>query len=92
MKQDERIEHALRSIAANIRHYRVKRGWTQERLAELADLEPRYVQTLESGRANPSAAVIVSIASVLAISVGDLFRRRQLTVSKPGRPRVRDRE
>jgi transcriptional regulator with XRE-family HTH domain len=46
----DRVAEGLQSIAANIRRLRLRRGWTQEKLASVADLETRYVQTLESGR------------------------------------------
>jgi transcriptional regulator with XRE-family HTH domain len=78
----------LRFIAANIRSLRERRGWTQERLAEAAELEPRYVQTLESGRANPSAAVLVAVARAVGVAPGALFRPAQLRPRAPGRPRM----
>lgn len=83
-----RASEGLRSIAANIRRLREKRGLTQEQLAEAAGLETRYVQTLESGRANPSAAVLIIVAGSLEVSVGTLFRPAQLRKQRPGRPKA----
>src|SRR4051812_33309698 len=40
--------------------------WTQERLAEVADLASRYVQRLELPDANPRIAVLLSIADALS--------------------------
>ncbi|MBI5479546.1 MAG: helix-turn-helix transcriptional regulator [Deltaproteobacteria bacterium] len=83
------VAAALKSIAANTRRLRRLRGWTQEKLAEVAKLEPRYVRTVESGRANPSAAVLVALAQALAVKPGVLFRPARLVASRPGRPRLR---
>ncbi len=80
------VAAGLRSIAGNIRRLRERRGWTQEALAERAELESRYVQTLESGKANPSAAVLLAVASALDVSPGELFRSAKLELRRPGRP------
>lgn len=83
----KRVNSALRHLAANVRLLRRKNGWTQEELAEAADLAPRYVQTLESERANPRAAVIIQVADALKVEPGDLFLKAQLPAKKTGRPK-----
>jgi transcriptional regulator with XRE-family HTH domain len=84
-----RVAKGLSSIAANIRRLRRERGWTQEQLAEGADLETRYVQTLESRRANPSAATLISVAAALGVGPGTLFRPAAPAERRVGRPRRR---
>lgn len=74
------------SIAANIRRERLRRGWTQERLGEAADVAPRYVQRIETGRINPSAVVLAAIAEALGVSPGKLFRPAKLGERPEGRP------
>ena len=39
----------ITTLGANLRRERTARGLTQERLAELADLNPRTVQKIEAG-------------------------------------------
>jgi transcriptional regulator with XRE-family HTH domain len=80
------IAAALKSIAANVRRLRRLRGWSQEKLAEVPKLEPRYVRTVESGRANPSAAVLVALSQALTVKPGVLFRPAKLVPAQPGRP------
>lgn len=84
-----RTAPGLRSIAANIRRIRQRNKWTQEQLAEAAGLETRYVQTLESGRANPSAAVLIAVAEALEVTPGALFRPALLGARQRGRPAVK---
>jgi transcriptional regulator with XRE-family HTH domain len=76
----------LTSLAANIRRLRERRGWTQEQLAESAGLAVRYVQTLESPKANPRALVLVAIADALEVDIGRLFKPAVFEVREPGRP------
>ena len=57
----------------NVRHWRKKRGFSQEDFAERAQLHPTYVSGIESGSRNPTVKVIVRIAAALDVRVGDLF-------------------
>ncbi len=80
-----------RSIAANIRRERLRRGWTQEQLGETADLAPRYIQRIETGRISPRAVVVATIADALGVDPGKLFRPAKLTTRPEGYPRNRPR-
>ena len=80
------VSKGLKSIAANIRKLRLRLGMTQPELAKPAGLAARYVQTLESGKANPTAAVIIKVADALDVAPGALFREAPMHDRKPGRP------
>lgn len=58
-----------------MRARRLKVGLTQEKLAELADLDPTYISGIERGRRNPSLKNIVKIARALKTSVAKLATR-----------------
>jgi transcriptional regulator with XRE-family HTH domain len=83
------VQRTLTSIAANVRRIRERRDLTQERLAELAELEPRTIQHIETGKANPTVALIVIIASALGVSTSSLLRPAKLARRPIGRPRRR---
>jgi len=55
-----------------VRARRQKAGLTQEKLAELTNLDPTYISGIERGRRNPSLKNIVKIAKALKTSVGKL--------------------
>jgi transcriptional regulator with XRE-family HTH domain len=82
----KRAAAVCRSIAANVRRERERRGWTQEQLGEAADLAPRYVQRIETGRINPRAVVVAALADALGIDPGRLFRPAKLSERRAGRP------
>jgi len=46
------IQRRLNSFGKNVKRERVYADMTQERLAELADLNPRTVQKIEAGETN----------------------------------------
>jgi transcriptional regulator with XRE-family HTH domain len=79
----------LESFAANLRRIRRVRGLTQERLAELTDLTPRYVQRLEHAGADPSLTVFVSLSKALKIRPAILLQAATLPKRTQGRPRTR---
>lgn len=83
---DERVRAVLASIGANVRGLRMRRGLTQEALAEKCALEPRTVQAVERGRTNLSIAVLVSIASALDVDCRVLMRPGELQPPRAGRP------
>ena len=73
-------------IAGNVVRARVRAGLTQEKLAELADLDLRFLQRVERGKTNLSVAVVVALADALGVSPGSLFKRATLPEVRRGRP------
>ena len=60
-------------IGDNVRGYRKKLGWTQEKMGVRGKISPEYISSLENGKENPKAETIVKIASVLKITPAMLF-------------------
>jgi transcriptional regulator with XRE-family HTH domain len=65
----------------------MRAGLTQEKLAEAAGLDLRFLQRIERGRTNLSVAVLVALAEALGVSPGGLFRKAALPEARRGRPR-----
>lgn len=63
----------MRTLARRVRDLRGERGWTIEDAAERFGVEPAFVRRIESGRTNPSLAVVVSIASAFGIALAELM-------------------
>jgi transcriptional regulator with XRE-family HTH domain len=57
------------SIGARIKHFREEKGWTQERLAQEADVSKSFISEVENNRRNPSAEKLLDIATVLGASL-----------------------
>lgn len=65
----------LSKFGQNLVRLRSASELTQERLAELADVHPRYVQKLESGKAHPSLVVLSRLRKALSCEWNDLLRQ-----------------
>lgn len=82
-----RVATVLGYIGANMRRLRLKKGLTQEAIAEAAELDLRFLQRVERGQTNVGVAVVVALADVLEVAPGMLFRKAALLAAKPGRPK-----
>ena len=60
-------------LAENIRRARAARRLTQEKLAELADLDRTYIGSLERAERNPSLDVMERVAKALGVTLHDLL-------------------
>jgi transcriptional regulator with XRE-family HTH domain len=60
-------------LAANLRENRRKKGLTQEKLAEMANISLRYLAMLELGNSFPSGEMLEKLAKALDIQAFQLF-------------------
>lgn len=58
-----------------LRQMREEKGLTQEKMAELADVDRTYIYRLENGLRSPSLDIIFRLADTLNISPGALLER-----------------
>lgn len=56
-----------------LRQVREEKGLTQEKLAELAEVDRTYIYRLETGKRSPSLDIIFRISDALNISPGALL-------------------
>jgi transcriptional regulator with XRE-family HTH domain len=63
---------ALKRLGANVRALREKMDISQEKLAEIADLDRTYVGGLERGERNATLGSILRIAKALKTTVSEL--------------------
>ena len=60
-------------IGMKIRFLRIKKGLTQEQLAELADTSGAYIGYIERGERTPSLKTAVNVADALGVTADDLL-------------------
>ncbi|MDR1429134.1 MAG: helix-turn-helix transcriptional regulator [Spirochaetaceae bacterium] len=60
-------------LAVNLKTYRRRSGLSQDRLAELADISPQYLATVETCRKFPTPEVLDRLAVALDIETHLLF-------------------
>ena len=76
--QNKELVTEYNMFCQNVKHYRKLKHFTQEALAEKADLSISYIKQIESGIEfkNVSLTTMLKIAKALDIYIRDLFEKR----------------
>ena len=69
MKKQEIID----KISDNIRIERLRKRYSQEKLAEIANITQKYLNLIENKKANPSIVIVVNICQALDIKLSELI-------------------
>jgi len=67
------VSQLRRVLGENIRSHRKRMDFSQEALAERAELHPKYLSEVERGGKTISVDALGRIAKALSVSVRDLF-------------------
>ncbi|MEZ4908092.1 MAG: helix-turn-helix transcriptional regulator [Saprospiraceae bacterium] len=68
-----RHEQGIKEFGINLRKIRESKGFTQEMLANKADIEISQISRIERGIINTSISQIINIANALGIHPKELF-------------------
>lgn len=60
-------------VGLKIKELRKSKGLSQEKLANLAEIDRTYLPTIEKGERNVSIEILEKISKALHISIKDLF-------------------
>ncbi|HIS36691.1 MAG: helix-turn-helix transcriptional regulator [Brachyspira sp.] len=64
----------LKTLGLNIKFARMKKGISQEELAELVDTSRITISFIETARQNPTILKIIDIARALDIDINELIK------------------
>ena len=63
----------LNSLGSKLRTCRLQKNYSQEKFAELTELDRTYISGLERGKRNPSYLIIKRLCEILEIEPNKLF-------------------
>lgn len=66
-------ELILEKMASNIRAERARKKYSQEKIAEMAEITEKYYNMIENAKCNPSIIIIYNICKALEIDLSKLF-------------------
>jgi len=67
-----------RGFGRAVKELRLKKGMTQQELADTCGLDISYIGGIERGQRNPTLGVMHGVASVLKVELSDLLKRAGL--------------
>ena len=74
MSINDNFDMDTRALGLNIKAERNRKDLSQAQLAELVDLSPTSITSIEKGRQIPNAINLYLIAKVLEVDINDLFK------------------
>ena len=67
------MTHFQMKFIENLRFWRKKRGLSQQKLSEMVNVSPNYLNAVENGKNFPSPEVIQQVSDVLELMPYQLF-------------------
>ena len=67
-------KNRLKTLGLNIKFARMKKGISQEELAELIDTSRMTISFIETARQNPTILKVIDIARVLDVDINELIK------------------
>lgn len=64
----------LKNLGLNIKSERIRKGYSQENLAELCDISRNSISLIETGKINPTILKIIDIAKALSVDINVLLK------------------
>ena len=68
------MDNRLKTLALNIKFARMKKGISQEELAELIDVSRTAISFIETAKQNPTILKVIDIAKVLDVDINELIK------------------
>lgn len=62
-------ETVLKNLGLKLKYERLKKGYTQESLAEKVEVHEKYISLLETGKQNVTLKTLNRIANVLEVEI-----------------------
>lgn len=69
-----RHEELIKAFGNHVRELRKQKGYTMQKLAEEAGIDPRQLSYIELGKVNTTISSIYTIAKALNISISELVK------------------
>ena len=68
------LKDRLKNIGINIKSERLRKGISQEELAEKCDISRNSVSLIETGKLNPTIIKVIDIARTLNVDINTLIK------------------
>jgi transcriptional regulator with XRE-family HTH domain len=80
--KERKVRNLDEAIGAELTDLRMRRRWSQQRLAEIAGYDESYIRQMERGIKSATLRTLSNLASAFSISVSLLIRRAESRAAK----------
>lgn len=78
------------ALGAALTELRVKKQWSQGKLAQKSGYDPSSISRIERGKANPTMALVIVMADTFGLRPSQLLARAERRYLKAQRPKPKD--
>lgn len=79
---NKKMRHIDFSFGASLRNAREKQNYRREQIAERAEISPRFLAAIESGRRKPSLDVLIRLVNAIGASFDEILAPQMITDSE----------
>jgi methanogenic corrinoid protein MtbC1/DNA-binding XRE family transcriptional regulator len=72
-REQNRLEDYLKMLGRQIQQLRKSKNWSQQKLADIAQLERTYISTVERGKQNLTLGALIKLANALGTPLEELL-------------------
>ena len=69
------------TLGSNVKKYRILKGFSQAKLAEILDLSPNFISEIETGKRWLSSDTLVNLAEALNVETYEFFLPQQISTN-----------
>jgi transcriptional regulator with XRE-family HTH domain len=80
--KERKVRNLDEALGAELTDLRMRRRWSQQRLAEIAGYDESYIRQMERGTKSATLRTLSNLATAFSISVSVLIRRAESRVAK----------
>jgi len=66
------------TLGENLRKYRIIKGYSQAKLAEILDISPNFISDLETGKRWLSSDTLVNFSEILGVEPHELIKHKEI--------------
>ena len=80
--KERKVRTLDEALGAELTYLRIRRHWSQQKLAETAGYDESYIRQMERGTKSATLRTLSDLASAFSLSVSVLIRRAEVRLPK----------
>ncbi len=80
------IMDVTQMVGRRIQNIRLRKGFTQEQVAERMEISPKYLSSIERGKENPTLKTLIRLCVSLDVELSEIFH--QVETEDPAKTRA----
>jgi len=81
-EKERKARHLDEALGAELTELRIRRKWSQQRLADITGYDESYVRQVERGTKSATLRTLTDLSSAFSIPVSSLIRRAERRLSR----------